>query len=128
MGIATEQGSIMSPPQFSPPPGFTKNISAFCSEFLLLCYFRHIFSTFDHLLKDVKVVHVILVRERQQTTIKTSRNVNKNDISSRAIKNSNLLTGKHFKIHITILVFHEQMLGVNGRIYSIFYKISHKCL
>jgi hypothetical protein len=86
MVIVTEQGSIISPPKFSPPPlGFTKNISAFCSEFLLLCYFRHIFSMFDHLFKDVKVIHVILVRERQQTTIKTSRNVDKNDISSRAI-------------------------------------------
>ena len=88
MVIATEQGSIMSPPQFSHPPGFYKNISAFCSEFLLFCYFRHIFSTFDHLFKDVKVVHVILVRERQQTTIKTSQNVDKNDISSRAINSS----------------------------------------
>jgi hypothetical protein len=90
----------------------------------VLCYFRHIFSTFDgfdHLFKDVNVVHVILVRERQQTTIKTSRNVDKNDISSRAI-NSNLLSGKYFKIHITILVFHEQMLGINRVECTLFFR------
>ena len=81
MVIATEQGSIVSPP----PLVSAKNISDFCSEFLLFCYFRHIFSTSDNLSKDVKVVRVILVRERQQTTMKTSQNVDKNDISSRAI-------------------------------------------
>ena len=57
----------------------------------LFCYFRHIFSMFDHLFKDVKDVHVILVRERQQRAIKTSQNVDKNEISSRA--NSSLLRG-----------------------------------
>jgi hypothetical protein len=36
MVIATEQGSIVSRPQFlSPPPGFYKNISSFCNESLL---------------------------------------------------------------------------------------------
>jgi hypothetical protein len=86
----------------------------------VLCYFRHIFSTFDgfdHLFKDVKVVHVILVRERQQTTIKTSRNVDKNDISSSPI-NSN----RYFKIHMTILVFHEQMLGINRVECTLFFR------
>jgi hypothetical protein len=58
MVTATEQGSNMSPPQFSHPPGFYKNISAFCSEFLLFWYFRHIFSTVDHLFKDLGALHV----------------------------------------------------------------------
>ena len=73
-------GSILSPLQFSHPPGFIKNIFAFrsfCSKFSLFFY---IFSTFDHLFKYLKVVHGILARERQQTNMKTPRNLGKGDI------------------------------------------------
>jgi hypothetical protein len=67
MVIATEPRLNYEPATvLTPPLVFAKNISDFFSEFLLFCYFRHIFSRFDHLFKDVKVVHVILVRERQQ--------------------------------------------------------------
>jgi hypothetical protein len=42
--------------------------------------FFNIFSTFDHLFKDLKVVHAIHIRERQQTNMKSPRNLGKGDI------------------------------------------------
>jgi hypothetical protein len=43
------------------------------------CFF-YIFSTFDHWFEDLKVVHAILTRERQQINMKTPRKLGKGDI------------------------------------------------
>jgi hypothetical protein len=56
------------------PPWFYQKMFAFrgfCSKIS----FFYIFSTFDHLFKDLKVVHAILTRERQQTNMKSPRNL-----------------------------------------------------
>jgi hypothetical protein len=45
-----------------------------------LWLFFNIFSTFDHLFKDLKVAHAILTGERQKTDMKTPKNLGKGDI------------------------------------------------
>ncbi len=73
----------------------------------------HIFDIFfDHiyrLLKDVQVIYVILVNERHQITIKTSRNVGKDDILNHDIKHTNI------NRQIFLLLFDGKNDRMNGR-------------
>ena len=71
-GITADQAQFWARYNFyTPPPGFIKNIFAFRSFCSKISCFFNIFSTSDHLFKDLKAVHGILAHEKQQTDIKT---------------------------------------------------------
>ena len=99
MIFTTDQGSVCEPTM---PQWFLQKIFRLCK--FLFSRFRHIFSTIYRLLNDIQVVYVVLVHERQQITIKTSRSVGKNGISSYVqdtdVLNTQILTqissGKYF--------------------------------
>jgi hypothetical protein len=77
---------------------------------------------FDHLFNDVKDVLVILVRERQQTTIKTSQNVEKKifQVGLWTAIYEHAVNYKQVNILKFTFLFYEKMLGINGKMYFIF--------
>ena len=80
-GITAEQAQFWARYKFHTPLVLSKifllfEIFAVNSRF----YFYYFDLAFDQLFKDLKVVHAILTRERQQTNMKTLRNLGKCDI------------------------------------------------
>ena len=66
--------------QYKHPPGFSENIILLFGVLQQVFVVFDIFLTFDYWLKDVEVVHAILVRDTKQTN---PRNLGNGDIWSR---------------------------------------------
>ncbi len=69
--ITTDLGSLEPTYSANTPPGFSENIILLFGVLQQVFVVFDIFLTFDYWLKDVEVLHAILVRDKKQTNVKT---------------------------------------------------------
>ncbi len=69
--ITTDLGSVEPTYSANTPPGFSENNILLFGVLQQVFVVFDIFLTFDYWLKDVEVLHAILVRDTKQTNVKT---------------------------------------------------------